>query len=78
MNDQTLLAIAEKHKKTAAQVLIRYSLQKGWAPLPKSKSPERIKENRDVFDFKLEADDMKALDDLDEGSEGACFPNNVD
>lgn len=78
MDDPTLSAIAKKHHKSTAQVLIRYSIQKGWIPLPKSKTPDRIKENFDVSSFLLDKDDMEALDGLDEGSKGACFPKNVD
>ncbi|KAJ5990417.1 hypothetical protein N7522_010624 [Penicillium canescens] len=61
MNEPTLQAISKKHKKTPAQILIRWSLQKGFVPLPKSVTPERIKENADVFDFELDEDDMKLL-----------------
>lgn len=78
MDDPTLSAMAKKHDKSTAQVLIRYSIQKGWIPLPKSKTPGRIKENLDVSSFSLDKDDMEALDGLDEGSKGACFPKNVD
>ncbi|RVX71492.1 hypothetical protein B0A52_05064 [Exophiala mesophila] len=70
-NDSTLVSLAKKHDKTTAQILIRYSLQKGWVPLPKSDSPEYIKQNADVFDFELDADDMKTLDALDQGDAGA-------
>lgn len=77
MSDPVLTSIAAKHKRSPAQVLIRYSLQKGWVPLPKSKTPARIKENLDVLDFSLGDDDMERLDALDEGSEGALFPANV-
>jgi diketogulonate reductase-like aldo/keto reductase len=49
------------------QILIRWSLQKGYVPLPKSVNPERQKSNVDVFGFELDADDMKALDGMEEG-----------
>ena len=63
--------MAEKHGKTSAQILVRYCLQKGWVPLPKSDTPSRIKENADVYDFELDSDDMKTLDDLDQADAGA-------
>ncbi|KAK1760015.1 putative oxidoreductase C2F3.05c [Echria macrotheca] len=58
--------IAAKHSKTPAQVLIRYGLQKGWVVLPKSKTPERIEQNADVFGFELDEEDIVALDGLEE------------
>ncbi|KAK0390624.1 hypothetical protein NLU13_0128 [Sarocladium strictum] len=70
-DDATLKCIADKHKATTNQVLVRYCLQKGWAPLPKSETPGRIRENRDVFSLELTDDDMKNLDDLDQGPAGA-------
>lgn len=62
--DGTVVDIAEKHSKSAAQILIRYSLQKGFVPLPKSEREERIKEDMDVFDFELTEEDMASLDSL--------------
>lgn len=65
-NDPTLKAIAEKHGKSTAQVLLRYCLQKAWAPLPKSDNPERIKQNSEIFDFALAEDDVARLDEVGE------------
>ncbi|KAE8326593.1 NADP-dependent oxidoreductase domain-containing protein [Aspergillus sergii] len=61
MDEPVLRAISEKHKKSPAQILIRWSLQKGFVPLPKSATPERILENANVFDFELDEDDMQSL-----------------
>lgn len=70
-HDRTLGEMAKKHDKTTAQVLIRYSLQKGWVSLPKSDTPSRIEANADVYGFELSADDMATLDGLDQGADGA-------
>ncbi|RGP67694.1 alcohol dehydrogenase [Fusarium sporotrichioides] len=70
-NDKTLGSIASKHNVTPSKVLIRYCLQKNWIPLPKSDTPERIRDNADVFGFELDDKDMKSLDDLDQGDAGA-------
>ena len=78
LDDPTVQSMATKKGKTPAQILIRYALQKGWVPLPKSVQPDRIHENLDVFNFDLDQDDMAALDALDEGSKGAVFKTNVD
>ena len=53
------------------QVLVRWSLQKGWVPLPKSDNPSRIVNNAEVYGFELDANDMAKLDGLDNGSKGA-------
>ena len=62
MDDPVLLPLVKKHGKTGAQILIRWSLQKGFVPLPKSETPSRIVENAGVYDFELDAEDMKALE----------------
>jgi diketogulonate reductase-like aldo/keto reductase len=69
--DPTLVAISKVHGKSTAQILIRYALQKGWVPLPKSDTPSRIRENADVYDFELAEEQMAKLDRLDEGPRGA-------
>jgi diketogulonate reductase-like aldo/keto reductase len=69
--DATLLAISKKHGVSANQVLVRWSLQKGWVPLPKSDTPERIVSNADVYGFELDKEDMEKLDQLDQGADGA-------
>ncbi|MCL1820277.1 MAG: aldo/keto reductase [Oscillospiraceae bacterium] len=56
--------LAEKYGKTVSQICIRWSLQRGYLPLPKSVKPERIRENADVFDFELEASDVQLIADL--------------
>ena len=57
-------ALAEKYGKSIAQICIRWSLQRGYLPLPKSVTPSRIKENTQVFDFELEAADVQLSADL--------------
>ena len=66
LNDPTLIALAKKYGKTAAQILIRWSLQHDLVVIPKSVHESRIKENSQVFDFQLGQSDMKALDSLNE------------
>ncbi|KAL8997218.1 MAG: hypothetical protein Q9188_006383 [Gyalolechia gomerana] len=69
--DETLVSISRKHGKTTGQTLIRYCLQKGWVPLPKSDTPSRIEANADVYGFDLDQEDMSKLDGLDQGAQGA-------
>ena len=62
LKDKTLKVVAEKYGKTPAHMLIRWSLQKGYVPLPKSNKKPRIKSNTDVFDFEIAEEDMKKLE----------------
>ena len=52
-------------------MLIRWSLQKGFVPLPKSDNPGRIEENAGVFGWEIAEKEMEVLDGLDQGDEGA-------
>lgn len=56
--------IAEKYQRSVAQICIRWSLQRGYLPLPKSVTPSRIQENLKVFDFELEVSDVQLIADL--------------
>ncbi|KAF5314014.1 hypothetical protein D9611_006798 [Ephemerocybe angulata] len=78
MDHPVIQEIAKKLKRDPAQVLIRWSLQKGFVPLPKSATPSRIRSNADVFSFELSKEDMDKLDGLDKGSDGAVSWNPVD
>ena len=66
-DDPNLSRIAKEMKKSAAQVMIRWALQRGHTVIPKSVSPIRIEENANVFDFNLNNEQMKILDGLEEG-----------
>ncbi|OOQ86743.1 oxidoreductase [Penicillium brasilianum] len=61
MKEPVLEKLARKHGKTPAQILIRWSLQKGYVPLPKSVTESRILDNSQVFDFSLSEEDMATL-----------------
>jgi 2,5-diketo-D-gluconate reductase A len=66
LGDSTVKEIAERVGRTPAQVLLRWGLQHGVPQIPKSTHRERIVENAQLFDFELSAEDMAALDALDE------------
>jgi diketogulonate reductase-like aldo/keto reductase len=67
LEDSTVATIAGEVGRTPAQVLIRWSLQKGFVVLPRSSNAGRIAENAAVFDFALDEAQIAALDALDEG-----------
>ena len=61
LGNPAILEIAKLHKKTPAQIVIRWNLQAGYIVIPGSKNPAHIAENFNVFDFELSADDMKRI-----------------
>jgi 2,5-diketo-D-gluconate reductase A len=67
LSDPAIVEIAGAHAKTPGQVVIRWHLQLGNVVIPKSVTPERIRENFDVFDFELSESEMQAIEDLDAG-----------
>jgi 2,5-diketo-D-gluconate reductase A len=67
LEEGTIETVAAHHDRTPAQVILRWHLQIGNVVIPKSSSPERIRENFEVFDFELSEDDMAALERLDNG-----------
>lgn len=67
LQNPVLKDIGKRHGKTAAQVILRWHIQLGLVVFPKSVTPARIKENIDIFDFKLSHQDMAAIAELDAG-----------
>jgi len=59
--DERLLKIAKKYNKSPAQVLLRFQIERGVAVIPKSVSVERLKQNMEIFDFKLSSDDLNII-----------------
>ncbi|GAA5101852.1 aldo/keto reductase [Haloechinothrix salitolerans] len=61
LEDATIAKLAEKHGRTAAQIVLRWHVQLGNVVIPKSVTPSRIRENLDLFGFSLDDDDMATL-----------------
>ena len=64
LKDPVINEIAKTHNKSAAQIIIRWHIQKGFAVIPGTSNPDYIKENIEVFDFKLTKDEMKKIEKL--------------
>jgi len=65
-DNETIQEVADKHHKTYAQIMLRWLVEQDLVILPKSVTPSRIRENIDIFDFKLDADDYQRLVALDQ------------
>jgi diketogulonate reductase-like aldo/keto reductase len=64
MNDKTMNEVAKRYGKSLAQLLLRYSVQKGFIPIPKTSNKKRIIENTQVFDWSIKDEDMELLESL--------------
>ncbi|MFL5898494.1 MAG: aldo/keto reductase [Solirubrobacterales bacterium] len=75
LEDGTVETIAAHHDRAPAQVILRWHLQVGNVVIPKSATPERIRENFELFDFALSEDDMAAIERLDAGERTGPDPS---
>jgi 2,5-diketo-D-gluconate reductase A len=76
LGDETIVTIAGHHEKTPAQVILRWHLQIGNVVIPKSITPERVRENFEIFDFELSEDDLAAIARLDAGARTGPDPTD--
>ncbi|XP_070562761.1 aldo-keto reductase family 1 member A1-like [Ptychodera flava] len=75
IEDPLLKTIGDKHNKTPAQVALRFNVQRGVIVIPKSVTPARIAQNKELFDFELSEEDMKAIEGLQRNDTGrVCIP----
>jgi 2,5-diketo-D-gluconate reductase A len=75
LDDEVITRIADAHNKTAAQVVLRWHIQRGDIVIPKSVHRERMQSNFDIFDFSLDNGEMDAITGLDRGESGRTGPN---
>jgi 2,5-diketo-D-gluconate reductase A len=78
LSDQTIETIAAHHDRTPAQVVLRWHLQLGNVVIPKSVTPERIRENFEIFDFQLSDDDLATIARLERGERTGPDPGSFD
>jgi diketogulonate reductase-like aldo/keto reductase len=77
LEDPTIKEIALKRNRTPAQIVLRWHVQLGLVPIPKSKHPERIKENFNIFEFKLNDIEMKKISSLSTGKRFCWNPEDA-
>lgn len=75
LENDTLNEIAHKYNKTPAQIVLRWDLQNGIVVFPKSTHKERIKQNRDIFDFELTFEDMERIEQLNINKRSGANPD---
>lgn len=78
LDEPTLVEIGQKYGKTAAQVILRWDLQNEVVTIPKSVKPHRIKENADIFDFRLSSEDMAKINALNKNERIGSNPDKYD
>ncbi|WP_420489301.1 aldo/keto reductase [Neobacillus niacini] len=76
LTDPTINEIAEKHNKSAAQIILRWDLQNEVVTIPKSTNENRIIENADIFDFELTPEEMQRINDLNKNDRIGSDPDN--
>lgn len=67
LNEEVFTALGRKYGKTNTQIILRWHMQMGQIPLPKSKNPQHLRENLDIFDFELTDAEMQEIQKLDQG-----------
>jgi 2,5-diketo-D-gluconate reductase A len=75
LDDPVITDIAERLERSPAQVVLRWHIQRGSIVFPKSTTPERIRENFELFDFELEPGDVERIDSLGRGEAGRTGPH---
>jgi diketogulonate reductase-like aldo/keto reductase len=78
LDNPVLKSLGDKYEKSTAQIMIRWCIEAGTVPLPKSSTPERIEANFDVYDFEFDAEDKAALAKLEAGLRTCWDAENVD
>lgn len=78
LNHPAIVSLANKYQKTAAQIVLRWHLERGISVIPKSVKPARIQENGDIFDFQLSEDEVQAINGINQNLRGGPDPQLVE
>jgi methylglyoxal/glyoxal reductase len=78
LSDPTIMELAEKHQKSAAQIILRWDLQNKVVTIPKSIKEQRIIENANIFDFELSSEDMAKIDALNKDERVGPDPDDFE
>ncbi len=76
LDDPLLLELGRKHGKSPAQIILRWDLHKGVVAIPKSITPNRIRENANIFDFELSKEEIARIDALNRNERVGADPDN--
>lgn len=76
IQEPVVVAAAENHGRTPAQVVLRWHVQLGLVPIPRTQKESRLSENLDVFDFELLPEEMESIASLDRGGQGELHPDS--
>ena len=77
-NNRLLKSLAAKYGKSMQQIILRWHIQNGVIPIPRSSNKDRLKKNKDIFDFTLTDDEMKKIDAININSRLRYDPDNCD
>jgi 2,5-diketo-D-gluconate reductase A len=77
LQNKMIQELADKYHKTAAQVVLRWHIERGFIVIPKSVTPSRIRENIDIFDFKLSAEDIEVINAMNLDDRVGADPNTA-
>ena len=78
MEDERIQKISTRYEKSPAQILLRWNIQQGIVPIPKTKNLSRLQENISVFDFQIEPEDMEKLNSMNENHRTSYDPLQFD
>lgn len=78
LDDPVIIELADKYRKSPAQIILRWHVEEGFITIPKSVAPKRIRENIDIFDFSLHEDDIELIREMNREERISPDPDDMD